>query len=85
MTKPRKHYDVTISIYDADRTFSLHFYRVSIPMLYALREKYRNLYGDRVEAIEVVNAANKKRVAPLCYHADENIDEQSDLWEKDGW
>ena len=79
----QKRYDVVIYVDDLPNP--LHFFRVTVQMYFALRKKYFNLYDTRVEAIDVYNTATKKRVDPLCYHADENIDEQQDLWDRDGW
>ena len=80
---PRK-YDVTITIEDVDRTRDLHFYNITIQMFYTLRKKYFDLYGSRVCGIEVYFHQSKKRCETFCWHSDSLIDEQADLWERDG-
>ena len=82
-----KHYDVTIYVEDLPKP--LHFYHASIQMFYALRRKYFDLYGNRIEAIDVINNATKRPVPPLCFHSDELIDDDTTnptkFYERYGW
>jgi len=87
MNKKIRHYDMIIQIGDLPKP--LHFYRITIQMLYALRNKYFNLYGPMVESIEVFNSDTKRIIQPMCFHSDELIDDDTTnptkFYERYGW
>ena len=81
-----KRYDMTITVDGLPKP--LHFYHIGIQMLYALRHKYFDLYGNRIEEIEVLNNATKKRIEPLCYYCGDDDGEYTDhmkFYERYGW
>ena len=81
-----KRYDMIITVEGLPKP--LHFYHIGIQMLYALRHKYFDLYGNRVEEIEVFNNATKNRIEPLCYYCGDDDGEYTDpmkFYERYGW
>ena len=78
-------YDVTFyyaaPFMDKEQTFK----GISVEMFYRLRKRFFETHGAHMEAVEVVTHDTQRRCPAFCWHADENIDEQGDLWERDGW